>query len=253
MKTTHLQIMDIYKELNDIFILQNKNDRTDLMNNLPVLIIFIENDIHLYRYGKYDKKFTLNLEHYRKIKSVCHYGMRPRTPNNIQDDKIANQIEKDKDIFNFDGISYWKNLVVGELEKDIIHLAMKHCSVLFQDELHNVVQSIKTFINNEEEWNKIFVIVTGPHSPRVGHCAMQYFERLVGSTTEIPFVTNVEPKEHKKNRCLYYVENEYNIEKAIDIAMQLRLERKIFDSIIDMNTDILAFDTREYLKKVCNN
>jgi hypothetical protein len=86
---------------------------------------------------------------------------------------------------------------------------------------------------------------------------MQYFERLIGNSSEqvssefkpqIP----IEEAQAKCNRKLYYLENVDVLSKALDIIGQLELEREKYDTFLSMKTDILAYDSKAYLTKVCN-
>lgn len=104
-----------------------------------------------------------------------------------------------------------------------------------------------------DEWDRIIVGVTGPPSPRPGHSAMQYFERLTGVLSENDeFKLENKESESKRKRKLYYVENVYNYTNILKIIAQLENERREYDKIISMKTDIMAYDTKAYLQRVCN-
>lgn len=253
---------DVYRLANTKFLEFTECQRDIIFKQQPILLLLLKDTIMMYRYGEYVDDFELDLDQYNNIKSIVHYCLlHPNNTNEEDTQKICDYIDRDKKDFNFSNVSYYKNLQKclrnnEKLDQDIIRLSMKHCAILYQQTLHNTVQQIKSMCN-EQEWNTILIIVTGPPSPRPGHSAMQYFHRLVGSTTEKnidcfrPDI-NASEKQRKSERKLYYVENVDNHYDAFRIVMQQELERRNFDVIVDMNTDILAFDTKEYLKKVCN-
>ena len=247
--------MDIISTINDLFLSSNKDNRNKLMDNIPITIV-LNNDVLLCM--KYDKRkfYQLELDNYHIIKSICHY-ITGKNLNlidvNYNDDELIRFIENNKTIFEFDNVKYWCKLIEmiksNAVSMDIISIAMKHSATLYQSELHKKVMEFKQTVS-KDDWSKILVIVTGPPSPRPGHSAMQYFSRLTGKENELYQPTSREIKT-KKNRKLYYVENIYDFDEALDIVAQLLLERQEYDKIVDMKKDILAYDTKEYLDKVC--
>jgi hypothetical protein len=128
---------------------------------------------------------------------------------------------------------------------------MKHAAVTYQAELHRLVQELKSTVDYDE-WNQLLVIITGPPSPRPGHSANQYFSRLTGKP-DLMYQPPTDDVITKHNRKLYYVENVYEIPQILEIVSQLCLERTKYDEVVNMRTDILAYDTDEYLSKVCKN
>jgi hypothetical protein len=223
----------------------------------------------------------LELTNYHVIKSVCHSisGLFLKLIPSTNQSHLIQLIQKNKEIFQFEGVKYWRLLCdllipnsgggdgdhsnCNEKEEckkimdTVFYLALKHCASLYAAELHRVVQELKVQVGSHEDWNRILVIVTGPPSPRPGHSALQYFARLTGQP-EVGEFYQPDPTEaqEKQNRRLFYVENVTvsnitDVDKVCDIVAQQMLERKHYDSIIDMSTDILAFDTQSYLRGVC--
>lgn len=244
--------MDI-KSINNVFLKVNEKARRKIINELPVILLFNNDTLSLIQYGKTIKSLELNLETYHIIKSICHYiCFNSLELAHCSFDEVIKYITDNKSIFKFEEINYWHGLydmcTSRKINQDILSIAMKHCAIMFQTELHNAVQKYKSEINNPDLWNQLLVIVTGPPSPRVGHSAMQYFGNLTGNYDGITETEKIK----KKNRKLYYVENVYVSDKILDIVGQLLLERRDYDKIVDMKTDILAYDTCNYLKKVCH-
>lgn len=193
---------------------------------------------------------------------------------NINNRKVLTQqfITKNAEMFQFEGVSYVQKLcwMLASDSKVVLHretiaVAMKHCATLYQNELHRRVQKLRLLVS-EQDWNQLVVIVTGAPSPRSGHSAMQYFSRLTGKMTPetCPFSDSPESstapttEEHKHERQLFYVENVYPVvgkgdcfDQVLDIVAQEILERRLFDKVVDMKTDVLAFDTQAYLAKMC--
>lgn len=67
---------------------------------------------------------------------------------------------------------------------------------------------------------------------------------------------SLEEVKRKRDRKLYYVENITVNDRdgyltVLDIVAQQILERQQYDRIVDMRTDILAYDTKKYLSTVC--
>lgn len=250
--------MDIINVINDIFLTANKINRSKIITSLPVILIFNQDQLTLMQYGNITNTIKLELKNYHIIKSICHYisGHNLKLiDNNELDNKVVEYITINRMLFELDNIRYWCGLVnmikTKIINYDILRVAMKHTAILFQEELHNGVQECKQLINNDDEWNNILIIVTGPPSPRPGHSAMQYFSRLTGKQCDLYNPSNDELCK-KQNRKLYYLENVYDLEKILDIVGQLLLERQEYDKIVDMKMDILAYDSKEYLLKVCN-
>ena len=245
--------MDLIKSINDTFLKVNERVRRKIINELPVILLFNNDKLTLIQNNK-ETITELNLENYHIIKSICHYiccNCLKLAYCALPFTEVIKYILENKNIFEFEGIKYWCGLVEmcekGKVNDDILSIAMKHCAIIFQKELHDAVQKYKLEVNNPEIWNHMLVIVTGPPSPRVGHSAMQYFSRLTGKYDQ----ASEEERFRKIHRKLYYVENVYEKDKILDIVGQLLLERKEYDKIVDMSTDILAYDTNNYLKKVC--
>ena len=250
--------MDIINEINNMFLTSNKINRSKIINSLPVILIFNQDQLSLIQYGNITNTIKLELKNYHMIKSICHYisGHNLKLiDNNELDNKVVEYITINRTLFELDSIRYWCGLVnmikTKTINYDILRVAMKHTATLFQEELHNKVQNYKQSINNEDEWDNVMIIVTGPPSPRPGHSAMQYFCRLTGKQCDL-YSPSCDESCKKQNRKLYYLENIYDLDKILDGAGQLLLERKEYDKIIDMKMDILAYDSKEYLMKVCN-
>jgi hypothetical protein len=193
--------------------------------------------------------------HYLIYKQLIHKS------DIIVRDKLLYEIAKEGELFTCEGIHLLKNILMAiqnnntPISNDVLRLLMKKCAIMYSSELHYVVQCIKGL--NQDVWNQVIVGVCGPPSPRVGHSAMQYFERLIGNSSEqvssefkpqIP----IEEAQAKCNRKLYYLENVDVLSKALDIIGQLELEREKYDTFLSMKTDILAYDSKAYLTKVCN-
>ena len=251
--------MDLIKQINHVFLSSNKIIRSKIIESISVLLILNNNQLILMEYGFIINKIDLELTNYNIIKSICHYISIHNlklvcNQNNNLDDQTIEFIKNNKSIFEFDEIKYWCGLVdmieTKIINSDILNIAIKHTAILFQAELHKNVQGCRKYINNEDEWDNVLVIVTGPPSPRPGHSAMQYFGRLTGKINDL-YTPSEEEVIRKKNRKLYYLENVYELDKILDIVGQLLLERKEYDKIIDMKIDILAYDTKDYLLRVC--
>jgi hypothetical protein len=256
-------------EINNKFLDFNQQNRKNIISNSPVIILFINDTLYTYLYGKQVLINKLNLETYHTLKSLTHYFVyRCMRPDNI-DQQIDTKIDK----FLNDTIIKHNDTNISKILRKMYHtnnhetnnmenykVLLKVCAELYSSELHNTVQLIKNLLINEteqtslDEWNKIIICVSGPPSPRPGHSAMQYFQRLVGSNNEdARFGHCIDACEiiTKKERKLYYIENVYNCDHVLEIMAQLQVERKHFDNIIPMDTDILAYDTQAYLKDVC--
>ena len=252
--------MDLMNDINQLFLQSNLVARTKIINELPVILILNCDILTLMNHGKITNTVKLELDNYHIVKSICHYlcaisnGLITDAKHIGHIDKIIEFISTNKELFVFEDIKYWCNLTnmykTLTINGETISIAMKHTATLYQNELHRVVQEFKRTIPYDE-WNQILVIITGPPSPRPGHSAKQYFSRLTGKS-DLFYCPSHEEITNKKNRKLYYVENVYEIPKILDIVGQLLLERKSYDQIVDMKTDILAYDTETHLKKVCN-
>lgn len=250
--------MDLIGKINGLFLESNKLARLKIINEVPVILLLNRDDLTLMRYGKIVATKGLQLKDYHTIKSVCHY-ISGRIVGHIIDDSLMNQVSEfikdNRQIFEFSGVRYWCGLIEminsNKMNYDVLGVAMKHAAVTYQLELHRLVQELKSTVD-PDEWNQLLVIITGPPSPRPGHSANQYFSRLTGKP-DLMYQPSTDDIEYKHNRKLYYVENVYDIPQILEIVAQLWLERVKYDEVIDMRTDILAYDTDEYLKKVCKN
>ncbi len=250
--------MSVSAEMNAIFLSSNEIARRRILNDLPVILILTNDTLTLMRYGKVFKQRALELSHYHGVKSVCHFvsGIHLNLIHPSDDllDKVVEYIMNNKSLFQFGTIKYWCHLVrmckTKQIEQETIHLAMKHCSEMYQETLHKAVQELKSLVD-PNEWNQLLVIVSGPPSPRTGHSAMQYFSRLTGKTNEF-YQPSQEDADRKTCRQLYYVENIYTLPEMLNIVAQLLLERKQYDSIVNMTTDILAYDSQTFLQHACH-
>lgn len=264
---------DIYSEINKVFLNFNDTLRKSFIEKQPIIMLLIADNLVVYHYGIMRFQYSLDLTRYHKLKSVVHFcilfhnndkeieikdNMRLHLRNEIVENKLDFQF-----IVNGNIVTVHKELLTAvngnKLDKDALNLILKECADMFQQELHKQVQLIKNKFNNEE-WNKIIIGVVGPPSPRPGHSALQYFERLVGSSNERgpgkntlfePTIENSE-REYKKHRRLYYIENVDDVKSALNIIAQLEIEKQHYENILPMKTDILAYDSQKYLKKVCN-
>ena len=247
-------------ELNTLFLDFNKRERQLVLQNSPVIILLTNDILYVYVYGVLVITQKLDLTTYHMIKNVTHYILYNLVSKQKNEslEQVGKILTNEKIMHN--GINVSKVLLNG-LESNTkpfdFSLIMKICAEMYSSKLHNTVQEVKEIIFNSQistdEWNRMIVCVTGPPSPRPGHSAMQYFQRLTGSVTSDVFSPTISESEQlsKQNRRVYYIENVYECDKVLEIMAQLEVERNIFDSIVPMKTDIMAYDTKEYLKNVC--
>ena len=248
--------MDTINKINELFLQANKVTRPKVISTKPVMLVLNNDTLTLFKYGEIVDTIDLQLKDYHIIKSICHY-ICGHVNGLITDDSLDNQIlefiKANKKLFEFDGIKYWCHLTeicrTKKINHDILACAMKHTAIIYQKELHDLVQRFKATVAYND-WNQIVVIVTGPPSPRPGHSAKQYFSRLTG-TSDMFYEPAQDEKINKRHRKLFYVENIYDMDKILDVVGQLLLERTRYDQIVNMKTDILSYDTDEYLKRVC--
>lgn len=249
--------------INNLFLESNRVARSKILQDAPAILLVNNDTVTLYKNGKMVQEKKLDLENYHTIKNVVHFitgkivGHICDGDHEIQDDCVKHAIVENKEVFIFEAVKYWCLLLdlinqsgTDKLDESCIRLAMKHASHLYLSELHGQVQEMRRLVDGKD-WDQLVVVVTGPPSPRQGHTAMQYFSRLTGKEDQFAFVPTNDEAAAKSERKLFYVENVYNPQQALDIVAQLILERKVFDRVVDMKTDILAYDSKEYLKRVC--
>lgn len=246
--------------INKLFLESNCVARSMLLQETPVILLVNNDTVTLYKNGELVQERKLELENYHVIKSIVHFitgKIVGHVPICDGDHHVKHAIVENKEVFIFEAVKYWRPLLdlinqsgTDKLDDSCIRLAMKHASHLYLSELHGQVQEMRRLVDGKD-WDQLVVVVTGPPSPRQGHTAMQYFSRLTGKEDQFAFVPTNDEAAAKSERKLFYVENVYNPQQALDIVAQLILERKVFDRVVDMKTDILAYDSKEYLKRVC--
>lgn len=215
----------------------------------------IEDTLYVFCYGQLIEQVELNLKVYHQIKSITHFTLTQTDQREMRKDVI--EYVKTLNI-KIDEINISKMLLdmlqSDNIDQNRLKCILKVCATIYGNELHTKVQLIRKQFP-DEDWNKIIVAVTGPPSPRPGHSAMQYFERLTGELSENDEfqIVDKNKNDHKKNRKLYYVENIYDPNAVLKIIAQMENERREYDKILSMKTDIMAYDTREYLQRVCGN
>ena len=243
----------------NLFLDFNRIQRELVLKNSPIIILLINDKLYVYVYGVPVIVELLNLSNYHIIKSVTHYVLyKTLTGDNVEiiEPEITDSLKDLKIVHSDIDVSKLLLETLNCPQKVNYNLIMKVCAEMYSSELHRAVQSIKNTLFNLlsiDDWNQMIVCVSGPPSPRPGHSAIQYFERLTGSVVGDEFSPSLSESEQtiKKNRRLYYIENVYECEKVLEIMAQLEVERNIFDRIVPMKTDIMAYDTKEYLNKVC--
>src|SRR3990170_1350796 len=103
--------MDVIDRINSLFLSSNVRIRTEIINSLPVILIFNNDTLTLMRYGKIVDSKQLDLQQYHIIKSVCHFvsgltlGLFDPTEDLITE--TIDYITNNKNIFVYDGIKYW--------------------------------------------------------------------------------------------------------------------------------------------------
>ena len=261
--------------------------RLEKFKTLPGLLLFYDNKVICYKNGESQGFQTLKLELYDVYKIISHslifYSMKHnRNYYKLKDLCLSlqesilescNHVTVHQDHQDHQDHEDTKNLNLDEL--------MQKASEIFLRELHRLVQNFKQTVFNGVWPSPLLVIVAGPSSPRIGHPAMQYFSRLTKKNTTFDEMSlhgicihsvrplaleGIEktkiydkmaefkeevPTDTKIARFLYYVENPQNIIQALEIGLSLYVEETTFSQFKNMNTDILAQVSHDYLNEKC--
>lgn len=118
----------------------NSDKRAEWCAQQRQLIVFFNDTIVVFSYGKNTETIGLRLAEYHKVKDEAHALVMKQEP--------------------FDTEHY-----------------LRRAARLFLEELHRVMQLVKDPV---EKWKGVVIACCGGPSPRDGHAAMQYFERLHG-------------------------------------------------------------------------
>lgn len=276
--------MNIY---NQKFLDKAKELRADTFKDLPGIILFYDNKVFCYHKdvekegNKAENVIPLDLKEYDIYKTIAHSLVYYSMKHNKTYCKLSDLcLQLQKDIL---AAIPTINAVNGDLIDLTIENLMQKASETFLKQLHGAVQSFKI---NEfmRAWpTPLLVIVAGPSSPRIGHPAMQYFSWLTkrsktfeelslynlhncssicpldklcnDSLNNLSDSSKNEGSERvikgPKTRFLYYVENPKNILEAMEIGLGLYVEETVFSNFRNMNTDILAQVSHDYLLEKC--
>ncbi len=230
-----------------------KKRREMAQDQFPVILILRgTEDLWLWHRGFLTLQ-CLQLEEYHFLKDLAHlYALKKHMgvliPNGLLQAEAEARLEKvaennDKETEEA-ARGLIQNLFYGNTQdSSVLDRAMKHAACLYEDELHRWTQVLRKSEGiTDEEWCKVCVIVLGGISPRKGHAAYQYFERLCG-------VNDHDPVERKKNRRLFYFENpDMEPDAAVDRMIQLELERTCYQM---GQGDVLREHVAEHLDLKC--
>lgn len=235
----------------------------------------------------------MNLEQYDIYKVIAHslvfYSMKHKQNYNRLED-LCSSLQKGvlESLFPVSYNNAGFNDSIEELQHEKHHKVrdlsldelMQKASEVFLEELHKIVQDFKRDMFEMEWPSPLLVIVAGPSSPRIGHPAMQYFSWLTKKETTfeemslhgislhisssrcledktIQKLTNDSDKKDANNkagtRFLYYVENPQNIVQTLQIGLGLYVEETVYSKYKNMNTDILAQVSHDYLSTQCKH
>lgn len=238
---------------------------------------------------KAENLISLDLKEYDIYKTITHSLVYYSMKHNKKYCKLSDLcLQLQNDILNSIHTIQFDN---DNLLNLTIENLMQKASEVFLKELHEAVQSFKINEFMRVWPNPLLVIVVGPASPRIGHPAMQYFSWLTkrsktfeelslynlhncSSICPIDKLFNDSPSNlsdsllmptnsqdassgriqkgvSEKTRFLYYVENPKNILEAMEIGLGLYVEETVFSNFRNMNTDILAQVSHDYLLEKC--
>jgi len=91
-----------------------------------------------------------------------------------------------------------------------------------------------------EEWDRLRVVIVGPHMAREGEAATQYFSRLLGEPSE--------------GRRIVYAESLWEEAPALDLLgthlLDANIGQTFFDDTTRMHRDLLSDAARDYVPKL---
>lgn len=110
------------------------------------------------------------------------------------------------------------------------------------DAIHNCVSAWRRELS-AEEWNRLHVVIVGPHMPRDGLVVTQYFLRLL--------------HEHNEGRRVVYAESLWEEPKALDLLGTHVLDGNVgeafFGDYMRMHRDLLGDAATRYLRRLLPN
>lgn len=250
------------KKLNGIFLnsyaAKKAAVKTTLGDTKPIIIL--HNDDLMYLHQRKKEVIRYVPEEYHRIKNIAHIAcliqvLKGQGEGERELLHHLRIIQTTPEVVKYRSLlqKYMQILETGRPElhtlKPDLHVLIKEAAIVRTNALHSLVQSLERR-TCPHHWNKLAVIIMGPHMPREGELGVQYAKTMI-LAENCPHQNEAPMNNTFQGKRLVYAESIDDVNKALDILVTEICDEELGEAILDdkdaMHADFLKSAVQEYL------